>query len=156
MKGGDFTRNEPNLSISNHQIYEPPIEPDNEILGGENQILMELGFDEGDIEMLVAMPGAGLREILEKYMRVANSAPYNINWTTEDQAIDAAYELNVLRPNGNTYTKHDIAKDVLNSYFHDQEMNAGKKRVKTQKRKNKKKSKRHIKKSRRNKSRRYY
>lgn len=152
MKGGELMRNEPKLAVENENIYDNVV-----VMGdtpeGEIQILMDLGFEEEEIEILLG-EGIGLDEIMEKYMAVANSEPFNINWTTEDDAINAEYNLN-----GSQYTKHDIAKDVFNSYFQDQEMSAGKRRKKTQKKRKTRKTKKNSKKRRKNKSkihRRYF
>lgn len=142
MKGGELMRNDPKLAVEDENIYNNVV-----VMGdtpeGEIQILTDLGFEEEEIEILSEMEGIGLNEIMEKYMAVANSAPFNMNWTTEDDAINAPYNLN-----GSQYTKHDIAKDVFNSYFQDQ--SAGKKRRKTQTRRKHKKKNR--KKTRKNKS----
>lgn len=148
MKGGELMRNEPKLAVENENIYDNVV-----VMGdtpeGEIQILMDLGFEEEEIEILSG-ENIGLDEIMEKYMAVANSAPFNMNWSTEDDAINAEYNLN-----GSQYTKHDIAKDVFNSYFENQEMSAGKRRKKTQKRRKIRKTKKNSKKRRKNKSRIY-
>ena len=96
-----------------------------------------MGFEEGEIEMLEDMTDIEFNDIMEKYLEIANNPPYNLNWREENEY--GADALNVLNSNGSEYTKHDIAKDVFNSYFHDEEMSAGKRGRKKLSKKQKKK-----------------
>jgi hypothetical protein len=103
-------------------------------------LLPGLGFEEGELEMFFDMNQVSQNELVERYLQIARSAPYNLNWQTGDDACIAEYMLGVLKNNGVEYTKHDIVKDVFDS-FSEQQQGGRKKKTKrsTKKRKNKKK-----------------
>jgi uncharacterized protein YktA (UPF0223 family) len=145
MRGGDIRQGE----LVGHEMYVN--RGDVEVDTSENK-LINLGFEEGEIEIL--LENIEFYEIMAKYMDIANDKPFNMNWTTEEEAINADYGIKVFNANGSEYTKHDIAKDVFNSYVHDQEMNAGKgrrKRITKKLKKEKRKTKKNRKKTRKNK-----
>lgn len=147
MRGGDIRQGE----LVGDEMYVD--RGDVEVDTSENK-LMNLGFEEGEIEILLEM--VVFDRIMAKYMAIANDTPFNMNWTTEEEAINADDGLKVFDANGSEYTKHDIAKDVFNSYVHAQEMTAGKrrrKRITKKLKKEKRKTKKNSKKTRKNKSR---
>jgi Ca2+-binding RTX toxin-like protein len=107
-----------------------------------NGVLQDLGFEEGELEMFDEM--ADEESLIDKYIEVAQAEPYNLNWTTVDAARNADYDTGVQKPNGTTYTKHDIANDTLNSFYDTITENGGKSYRRNKKgktRKNKKSSK---------------
>lgn len=81
--------------------------------------LQELGFEEGELEMFFETTDFTEDQLVEKYLDIAQYSPYNLNWGTERTAINAPYRLNVFKPNGVEYTKHDICEDTL-TYFYNQ------------------------------------
>ncbi len=104
-------------------------------------LLPGLGFEEGELEMFFDSNLGGEDDLVTRYLQIASSAPYNLNWQTGDDACVADYMLGVLKNNGVEYTKHDIVEDVFDSFYHPQQQQAGrkKKRRSTKKRTNKKK-----------------
>ena len=79
-------------------------------------LLPGLGFEEGELEMFFDMNQVSQNELVERYLQIARAAPYNLNWQTGDDACVAEYMLGVLKNNGLEYTKHDIVKDVFDSF----------------------------------------
>jgi hypothetical protein len=107
-----------------------------------DDLLPGLGFEEGELEMFFDMNQVSENELVERYLQIARSAPYNLNWQTGDDACVAEYMLGVLKNNGVEYTKHDIVEDVFDSFYHPEQQQAGRKKKSkrsTKKRKNKKK-----------------
>jgi hypothetical protein len=104
-------------------------------------LLHELGFEEGELEMFFDMMNhVSENELVEKYLQIARSAPYNLNWQTGHDACIAAYMLGVVKNNGVEYTKHDIVEDVFDSFYHPEQGGRKKKSKRsTKKRTNKKK-----------------
>ena len=104
-------------------------------------LLPGVGFEEGELEMFFDSNLGGEDDLVTRYLQIASSAPYNLNWQTGDDACVADYMLGVLKNNGVEYTKHDIVEDVFDSFYHPQQQQAGrkKKRRSTKKRTNKKK-----------------
>jgi hypothetical protein len=92
--------------------------PDTEIIEN-NEVLQDLGFEEGELEMFSEMANGLVDEqaLIDKYLEVAQAEPYNLNWTTVEEARNADYDTGVQKPNGTTYTKHDIANDTLNVFY---------------------------------------
>jgi hypothetical protein len=132
----------------------PPMEP----IEFDNT-LQDLGFEEGEIEMFSEMAEDLVeeQELIERYLEIAQADPYNLNWTTVDAARNADYDTGVEKPNGTTYTKHDIANDTLNSFYDVISGHGGKRRRRHNKRKTRKnrKSRKSKKSSKAKKSRRY-
>jgi hypothetical protein len=122
---------------------EMEIEPDNLIPDNNQSILSDLGFEEGELEMFFDTTDGMINEneLVQKYLEIAQAEPYNLNWDTAQIAASAAYDTGIRKPNGTTYTKHDIANDVLNSYY--DEMSGGRRRQtkKTNKRRTRKNKK---------------
>lgn len=92
---------------------EPDIVPDNQ------GILSDLGFEEGELEMFFDIADGVIdqNELIQKYLEIAQGEPYNLNWGTAEIAASTDYDTGVRKPNGTTYTKHDIANDTLNSFY---------------------------------------
>jgi NDP-sugar pyrophosphorylase family protein len=136
-----------NVSVDGEMEIEP-----NNIPGNTQNILSSLGFEEGELEMFFDVSDGVVNEneLIQKYLEIAQDNPYNLNWGTVQVAVSANYDTGVRKPNGTTYTKHDIANDTLNS-FYDVISHGGrsKKNKKRKTRKNKKRSK-HNRKSRKN------
>ena len=105
-------------------------------------LLPGLGFEEGELEMFFDSNLGGEDDLVTRYLQIARSAPYNLNWQTGDDACVADYMLGVLKNNGVEYTKHDIVEDVFNSFYHPEQQEGGRKKKSkrsTKKRTNKKK-----------------
>lgn len=120
------------------------------------QQLLNLGFEEDELEMFFdTYNNVDENELVEKYLEVARGNPYNLNWNTVEDAEQANYDIGVQKSNGTTYTKHDIANDVLSDLY--DQMHGGKKHKKTNnkktlknKNKNKKSNKKNNNKKRNN------
>jgi hypothetical protein len=134
MKGSAaLLPNNNNSVIVNEEEYQQPHNQCEDLLPG-------LGFEEGELEMFFDMNQVSENELVERYLQIAQAAPYNLNWQTGDDACVAAYMLGVFKNNGVEYTKHDIVQDVFNSFSEQQQGGRKKKsRRSTKKRKNKKK-----------------
>lgn len=119
---------------------EMEIEPEN-----NQNILSDLGFEEGELEMFFGMTEGIIseNELVEKYLEIAQAEPYNLNWDTAQIAANAGYDTGIRKPNGTTYTKHDIANDTLQSFYDIMPGRGGRrsKKNKSRTRKNKKSSK---------------
>ena len=135
MKGSAalLPNNNHNLVIVNEDNYQEQHVQCEDLLPG-------LGFEEGELEMFFDMNQVSQNGLVERYLQIARAAPYNLNWQTGDDACVAEYMLGVLKNNGVEYTKHDIVKDVFDS-FSEQQQGGRKKKSKrsTKKRVNKKK-----------------
>ena len=135
MKGSAalLPNNNHNLVIVNEDNYQQQHNQCEDLLPG-------LGFEEGEVEMFFDMNQVSENELVERYLQMARSAPYNLNWQTGDDACVAAYMLGVLKNNGVEYTKHDIVEDVFDSFYHPVQGGRKKKTKRsTKKRVNKKK-----------------
>jgi hypothetical protein len=99
------------LVIQNEDAYQQPHNQCDDLLPG-------LGFEEGELEMFFDMNQVSENELVEIYLQMARSAPYNLNWQTGDDACVADYMLGVFKNNGVEYTKHDIVEDVFDSFYH--------------------------------------
>lgn len=116
------------------------IEDDSQQLDNQcDNLLPELGFEEGELEMFFEMNQVSENELVERYLQIARAAPYNLNWQIGDDGCLADYMLGVFKNNGVEYTKHDIVQDVFDS-FSEQQQGGRKKKSKrsTKKRRNKK------------------
>lgn len=82
--------------------------------------LESLGFEEGELEMFFETTDFTENQLVERYLEIAQNQPYNLNWGSERVAINADYMLGVYKRNGVEYTKHDIAQDVLSSFYDEQ------------------------------------
>ena len=80
--------------------------------------LEALGFEEGELEMFFEMTDISENQLVRKYLDIAQHQPYNLNWGSEQRAINAPYMLGVYKRNGSEYTKHDIVQDTF-TYFYD-------------------------------------
>jgi hypothetical protein len=134
MKGGRslLPNNNHNLVIVNEDNYQQHNQCED--------LLPGLGFEEGELEMFFDMNQASQNELVERYLQMARSEPYNLNWQTGDEACLAGYMLGVFKNNGVEYTKHDIVQDVFDSFSGQQQAGRKKKSKRTtKKRTNKKK-----------------
>jgi hypothetical protein len=137
MKGSAaLLPNNNNNVIVNEDNYQEPHNQCEDLLPG-------LGFEEGELEMFFDMNQVNQNELVERYLQIARAAPYNLNWQTGDDACVAEYMLGVLKNNGVEYTKHDIVKDVFDSFSQQEAAVQGGRKKKskrsTKKRVNKKK-----------------
>jgi hypothetical protein len=137
MKGSAaLLPNNNNNVIVNEDNYQEPHNQCEDLLPG-------LGFEEGELEMFFDMNQVNQNELVERYLQIARVAPYNLNWQTGDDACLAEYMLGVLKNNGVEYTKHDIVKDVFDSFSQQEAAVQGGRKKKskrsTKKRVNKKK-----------------
>lgn len=82
--------------------------------------LESLGFEEGELEMFFETTDFTENQLVDRYLEIAQNQPYNLNWGSERVAINADYMLGVYKRNGVEYTKHDIAQDVLTSFYDEQ------------------------------------
>lgn len=133
MQSGEFTG-----VNTNEDQYEPPNDFNEENIFEE---LYPLNFDDGELEMLFdEHQGLTIGDVIEKYLQISRANPFNQNWQTYEDAQGADYDLNVFKPSGNPYTKRDIAKDTLNSYYHDEDtpQQGGRRNKKRKTRKNRK------------------
>lgn len=129
-----------------NQNYNPLVNSTNDIYEEDhNQIdnlLEALGFEEGELEMFFDSNIGSRDDLITRYVQIARSPPYNLQWQTSNDASDADYMLGVFKNNGVEYTKHDIVEDVFNTFYHPEQQQAGRKkktRRSTKKRTNKKK-----------------
>ena len=129
-----------------NNTYNPVVNSTNDMYEEDhNQIdnlLQALGFEEGELEMFFDSNLGSQDDLITRYLQIARSAPYNLQWQTSDDASNADYMLGVFKNNGVEYTKHDIVEDVFDSFYHPQQQQAGRKkktRRSTKKRTNKKK-----------------
>ena len=102
-----------------------------------NLILLDLGFDEDDLEYYNDSTDADKNRLIDMYLEMARQPPYNQTWNTLDDAINANYILNTANQFGRQYNKHDIANAVFSEIYHPT-TNGGKKyrkRRRTRKRK---------------------
>ncbi len=98
-----------NLVIVNEDAYQQPHNHCEDLLTG-------LGFEEGELEMFFDMNQVSENELVERYLQISRSEPYNLNWQTGDDACIADNMLGVFKDNGVEYTKHDIVEDVFDSF----------------------------------------
>ena len=129
-----------------NNTYNPVVNSTNDMYEEDhNQIdnlLQALGFEEGELEMFFDSNLGSRDDLITRYLEIARSEPYNLQWQTSDDASNADYMLGVRKNNGVEYTKHDIVEDVFDSFYHPQQQQAGRKKKSkrsTKKRVNKKK-----------------
>jgi len=72
-----------------------------------------LGFEGGEWDMFVVdFPDYDPDELVQQYLEISQSEPFNTDWDTEEKANSAEYEIE------DGYTKHDVAKDVMDLYYY--------------------------------------
>ena len=115
MKGGRALP--PNYNQEEMDIEEQSYIPDNQ--PHDMDTLAELGFEEGELDMFFETMGNSIdgNELLNMYLDIAREHPYNQTWQNVNDAVTAQYELDITKPNGRPYTKHDIVEDTLNYYY---------------------------------------
>ena len=72
------------------------------------QDLINLGFEEDELEVFNEMGGDNYI-LIDLYLDIARSPPYNQNWNNIGDALNAPPNLNVVSQFGIPYTKRDIA-----------------------------------------------
>ena len=100
MKGGANppSNNDSNSTISSseeHTISEEDV-----------QLLQNLGFDEGELEMFFHIMHIRIEDFIERYLEIAQNPPHNLNWSTKEEAFE-----------GNDNNKRSVAEDTLHSYY---------------------------------------
>ena len=76
----------------------------------ELELLQNLGFEEDELEMFFHRDyfrHISVEELIERYLEIAQHPPYNLNWSTRQEAIGGDYD-----------RKRHVAEDTLNSYYH--------------------------------------
>ena len=76
----------------------------------ELELLQNLGFEEDELEMFFHRDyfrHISVEELIERYLEIAQHPPYNLNWSTKEEAIEGAYNI-----------KRRIAETTLESYYH--------------------------------------
>jgi hypothetical protein len=128
-----------------------------------DNILNALGFEDGELEMFFDMNSDSdvsseqlIQQLIQRYLEIAREEPFNLDWQSVQNAIVSPYQTSAIKPNGTPFTKHDIAKDVLDSFDDDMQQGGYKRRKsKTRTRKTKKSRTRKTKKSKRRRTRRH-
>jgi hypothetical protein len=128
MKGGE-------VQFPNNQLVSQGEPLNNNIPVYNQERLQALGFEEGELEMFFEMRNYTEDQLINRYLEIAQGNPYNLNWESENDAINAPYMLGVFKPHGTEYTKHDIAEDTLSFFY---ETGGQKKNNKTRKGKTRK------------------
>lgn len=141
--------------IPNNNLIRHETNSSDNLLPNNQERLQALGFEEGELEMFFETTNYTEDQLINKYLEIAQGPPFNLNWRTENIAANAPYMLNVFKPHGTEYTKHDIVEDTLTSLYEAGEGGAKKKTRKNKTRRNKtKRNKTRRNKNRRNKIRR--
>ena len=76
----------------------------------ELELLQNLGFEEDELEMFFHRDyfrHITVDELIERYLEIAQHPPYNLNWSTKEEAIGGDYD-----------RKRRVAENTLNSYYH--------------------------------------
>ena len=105
----------------------------------DTNILNALGFEEGELEMFFEMHDyVSSEQLIQRYLEIAREEPFNLDWQSVQNAIDSPYQTSAIKPNGTPFTKHDIAKDVLDSLDDIQEGGYKRRKSRTRTRKSRK------------------
>ena len=121
----------------------------------DTNILNALGFEEGELEMFFEMHDyVSSEQLIQRYLEIAREEPFNLDWQSVQNAIDSPYQTSAIKPNGTPFTKHDIAKDVLDSLDDIQEGGYKRRKSRTRTRKSKKSRTRKSRKTKKQKRRR--
>jgi len=125
-----------------------------------NNILNALGFEDGELEMFFEMNSDVsseqlIQQLIQRYLEIAREEPFNLNWQSVQNAIDSPYQTSAIKPNGTPFTKHDIAKDVLESFDDILEGGYKRRKSKTRTKKSQKSRTRKTKKQKRRRTRRH-
>lgn len=76
----------------------------------ELELLENLAFEEDELEMFFHrdyFAHISVQSLIQRYLEVAQHPPYNLNWSTKEEAIEGDYTI-----------KRRIAEDTLESYYH--------------------------------------
>ena len=127
-----------------------------------NNILNALGFEDGELEMFFEMNRDSdvsseqlIQQLIQRYLEIAREEPFNLDWQSVQNAIDSPYQTSAIKPNGTPFTKHDIAKDVLESFDDILEGGYKRRKSKTRTKKSQKSRTRKTKKQKRRRTRRH-
>jgi hypothetical protein len=105
MRGG-AAYNYSNPTARNTTYQNRPETPVQNTSLSEDQRLLDLGFEDGELEALEENTAVTGDMLVQKYIEIARSVPYNIIWNSEQEArVDS-------RP-----VKRDIAQDTSNYYL---------------------------------------
>ena len=120
-----------------------------------DNILHSLGFEDGELEMFFEMNSdVSSEQLIQRYLEISREEPFNLDWQSVQSAIDSPYQTSAIKPNGTPFTKHDIAKDVLDSLDDIQEGGYKRRKSRTRTRKSKKSRTRKSRKTKKQKRRR--
>ena len=79
--------------------------------------LQDLGFEEGELDLFFYdNPDVSSEQLIQRYLEISREDPFNLGWENVENAILAPYMTGAFKPNGTQFTKHDIAKVVLESF----------------------------------------
>jgi hypothetical protein len=127
-----------------------------------DNILNALGFEDGELEMFFEMNRDSdvsseqlIQQLIQRYLEIAREVPFNLDWQSVQNAIDSPYQTSAIKPNGTPFTKHDIAKDVLDSFDDILEGGYKRRKSKTRTKKSQKSRTRKTKKQKRRRTRRH-
>ena len=125
-----------------------------------DNILNALGFEDGELEMFFEMNSDVsseqlIQQLIQRYLEIAREEPFNLDWQSVQNAIDSPYQTSAIKPNGTPFTKHDIAKDVLESFDDILEGGYKRRKSKTRTKKSQKSRTRKTKKQKRRRTRRH-
>jgi hypothetical protein len=125
-----------------------------------DNILNALGFEDGELEMFFEMNSDVsseqlIQQLIQRYLEIAREVPFNLDWQSVQNAIDSPYQTSAIKPNGTPFTKHDIAKDVLESFDDILEGGYKRRKSKTRTKKSQKSRTRKTKKQKRRRTRRH-
>ena len=127
-----------------------------------DNILNALGFEDGELEMYFEMNRDSdvsseqlIQQLIQRYLEIAREVPFNLDWQSVQYAIDSPYQTSAIKPNGTPFTKHDIAKDVLESFDDILEGGYKRRKSKTRTKKSQKSRTRKTKKQKRRRTRRH-
>jgi hypothetical protein len=105
MKGG-AVYNQSNTTARNTIDQNRPATTVQPASLSEDQRLLDLGFEDGELEALEENTAVTADMLMQKYLEIARSVPYNIIWNSEQEArVDS-------RP-----VKRGIAKATSNYYL---------------------------------------
>lgn len=123
-------------------------------IDNNDNTLQALGFEDGELEMFFyENPNVSSDQLIQRYLEISREDPFNLGWQSVQNAIDSPSQTSALKSNGTKFTKHDIAKDVLDSF--DDMQHGGYKRSLRKPRKIKRRKTRKTKKTKRRRTRRH-
>ena len=116
MKAGRQRNNDSNYNLYRDEQYMNNQHMDDQHMEDNQDVpprFSALGFEEGEWEMFVLeFPDYDPNQLVQQYLEISRSEPFNTNWNTEQQAVSADYRIS------DRLTKHDVVKDVMELYYH--------------------------------------